>query len=271
VRQLFLQGWKPIAEQKIPQSAFGVLYDMNVAIRIHMLTDPSTGRIIEHDPVLMHPKIADFILSRLAREISGQHRISSLTFDSQQVTNHMYDGRMGAAKIRTALLEKSLPIAIPDNVDRLSIGDYWGIRSEFQDVRDGLNNLLQELAIDYNLDDHIDVERFFEHLNESSYEIEKRVKVAQRNIGIRRFSDYGCFVFKMFSTLSGAAIGLQFGGMLPGLFGTGVGFLGGEAAHKLSTYFINEDTRLIQRMALMKGRINKVVSKPTVRMPNYLI
>lgn len=173
------KGWKYVAAEKFPQNFEDLFFRDGVALRAGHFRNPNTNEIIEHNGVLCHPKLADFVLSRMAREASLTEGIPSITFGGINYVNHLYDGAISAAPARFSLLQSTMDLLVPDNLSQLNAFDFLLVRDEYTQVRRSVWRYLEDISRQKNLDIEFDNQNvFFDRISDARSAISDELEAA---------------------------------------------------------------------------------------------
>jgi len=265
------QGWKYVAAEKFPQNFSDIFFHGGMALRVGHFRNPQTGDIIEHNGVLCHPVLADFVLARMAREASLVDGIPSITFGGINYENHLVDGGQPQPADRFKLLQSTMDLFVPDNLGRYRIDDFFSIRQEYVGLRRHVWQYLEDISREVNLDlESKDQEMLLGRLNGARELISNELDSIKRQIGRERFTAGTMVVFEAASTIGVAALGAHLGGPLAaaGTVGLGIAVAGG--ARKLSTLGRTPDgTAKSIAMSIAKIEKRGVPRKRAV--PNYWV
>lgn len=146
------KGWKHVAAEKFPSGFKDLFFKDGIALRVGHFRHPTTNEIIEHNGVLCHPKLADFVLSRMAREASLVEGLPSITFGGINYTDHLYDAALPSGRNRYRLLQSTMDLLVPDNLAALDSHDFIQVRNEFTGVRRDVWSFLADIENEQNLD-----------------------------------------------------------------------------------------------------------------------
>jgi len=264
-------GWKYVAEEKFPPNFRDVFFSDGMALRVGNFKNPQTGDIVEHNGVLCHPVLADFVLARMAREASRVEGIPSITFGGLNYTNHLYDGAQAQRADRFKLLQSSIDLFIPNNLGTCDIHDFLSIRDEYVDIRRNMWKYLKDISNDMNLDlDVADQAKLLEKLNEARCRISKELDHAKSQIGRERFTGGSLFALEAASTIGLAAVGAALGGPLAAAGTAAVGIAVAQGARKLST-LVSEPNGTVKSIAMSIAKIEKRGIPKRRAVPNYLL
>lgn len=230
------KGWKYVAAEKFPSGFKDIFFRDGVALKVGHFRHPNTNEIIEHNGVLCHPKLADFVLSRMAREASIIEGIPSITFGGIHYTDHLYDATTPTERNKFRLLQSTMDLLVPDNLAAMDSHDFLRIRDEFAGVRRDIWSFLDDISREQNLDilpaDH---EAVMDRLTAARNAVSNELDVVRRQIGKDRFISSTLFSFEAAATIGFAAAGAIAGGPLGAAVAAGSGFALMSGARKLST------------------------------------
>lgn len=223
-------GWKYVAEEKFPRNFRDIFFTGGMALRVGHFKNPDTGEVIEHNGVLCHPILADFVLARMAREASMVDGLPSITFGGINYTNHLYDGGQTHRADRFKLLQTTMDLFVPNNLGSCNIHDFFSIRQEYEGVRRLVWRYLEDISRDQNLDLEVkDQEALLERLADARRCIDEELTSIKKQTGRERFTAGTLFAFEAASTIGLAALGAYWGGPLAaaGLAGLGISVTAG--------------------------------------------
>ncbi|MEP5374340.1 MAG: hypothetical protein ABJQ14_00920, partial [Hyphomicrobiales bacterium] len=135
---LYAQGrntWRYISAQKMPTELISMLTEQGVALPMNSARHPEFDQFLEEQPVLMVTELVDFIMARLAREISHENDLLSVTFAAKSYIDHAFQPSQPISKRTSLFLSFAIPATIPKGIDKLRIGDYLAVRDEFSEFR----------------------------------------------------------------------------------------------------------------------------------------
>lgn len=263
------RGWKFVAAEKIPQRIRDAIFQSDAAARVGIVRNPQTNQIFENNGVLCHPKLGDFILSRMAREASFKEGIPSITFGGIDYANHLFDGEHAIQRGEHALFQSSVDLFVPDDIETFSTSEFLEIRRDYSDLRRSLWSYLGTMASESNLNlDRIDQDALLQNLAHARDQIIEDLVQVTRFIGRQKFRSQAALAFEAAATLGGAAFGAIFSGPTGAMTGAGIGLAGGKLASKLSTVEKDYDGRL-KSIAMTKAKIEKRRSRRGWDAPSY--
>ncbi len=240
-------GWNYLAYQKFPFDALEKLFDLRLAARV-----PSIE--CEELPVLIHPRLGDFVLSRLARHIASSERIPPVAPNEIGIEDCLFDGEITAREQRAELLSLTLDISIPENISQISVNEFKDIRDNFADVRKHITSLLDGLLINLDLDSDRNARAFREHLRDKASDISARIGAAQRRAKWRGKSTLGVNIFV---SAFGSAVGAAIGDIPGALVGGAIAPVLSSYANRFSTRINPHDHESIEQFAAIKTRVEQ--------------
>ena len=263
------KGWKYVAEEKFPPNFKDIFFNDGMALRVGHFRNPQTGEIIEHNGVLCHPVLADFVLARMAREASLVDGIPSITFGGINYMNHLFDGAQPQRADRFRLLQHAMDLFVPNNVSSSGIQEFVSIRQEYEGLRRLVWRYLEDISREMNLDLEIkDQETLLDRLEDARERIADELNSVRRQVGRQRFTAGTLFAFEAASTIGLAALGAHLGGPLAAAGTAGLGIAVAGGARKMSTLGKTLDgTARSIAMSIAKIEKRGVPKKRTV--PNY--
>lgn len=230
------KGWKYVAEEKFPPNFRDLFFNDGMALRVGHFRNPQTGEIIEHNGVLCHPVLADFVLARMAREASIVDGIPSITFGGLNYVNHLFDGDQTHRADRFRLLQSAMDLFVPNNLGSSSIQEFLSIRQEYEGLRRLVWRYLEDISKEMNLDLAVhDQEVLLDRLKDARRRIDEELSSVKRQIGRERFTGGTLFALEAASTIGLAALGAEWGGPLAAAGTAGLGIAVAGGARKLST------------------------------------
>ncbi|MEL7112371.1 MAG: glycine zipper family protein [Pseudomonadota bacterium] len=263
------RGWKYVAAEKFPYQIHEEVFASDAAARVGHFRNPVTDEIVEHNGVLCHPNLADFVLSRMAREASFKEGRPSVTFGGIDFMNHLYDGENPPQNPELTLFQSSLDLIVPDNLDRLDTDEYLHIRDDYRDLRRSLWSYFGTVSVEQNLHlSDVEQEALVRNLSDARDQIEDDIRRVTDFIGRQRFRSYTALALETASTLGGAAIGAIYSGPQGAVCGAGIGLAGGKYANRLSTVQKSPEGRL-DTIAMNKAKIESRGLKKRWDAPSY--
>ena len=246
-------GWKYIAAQKFPIGLRDLIFESGVAINVGAFRDSDTGSIIEHNGILCHPEIADFVIARMAREASLNEGLPSITFGGVEHSNHLYDQSRPIRGSRHLLLQSVIDIFIPDHLERMSVNDFESIRQEYSNIRREINSYLQDVTMENFLDsEYSKAKTMLKRVKKARRRVSEEFKYTMSQIGKKRFRE-GCSVAVDASTSVFATAATHGADQLVSMAGEGAKFLGSKLSSRVSTLREEPDGRL-KSVAMTKAR-----------------
>lgn len=265
------RGWKYVAAQKFPHGFEDLFFSDGMALRVGHFCDPVTGEIIEHNGVLCHPKLADFVLSRMAREAAHVEGLPSMTFGKVDYANHLYDGTEAIRVNPYRLLEATIDLLVPNDLMSCDVPDYLGIREEYSSIRRDVWNYLRTVSFLKHLDSSTQDPTLIAHrLEEAREHIGSELGRIRRQLGRERFTTGTIFTIQAATTVGLAAIGAELGGAAAAAATSGLAFAISSGATKVSTLGRSQDGEL-RSIAMTLGKIEKRNVPARRAMPRYLI
>lgn len=263
------KGWKYVAEEKFPPNFRDIFFTGGMALRVGPFKNPETDDVIEHNGVLCHPVLADFVLARMAREASIVDGLPSITFGGINYVNHLFDGDKTHRSDRFKLLQSSMDLFVPNNIRCSNIHDFFSIREEYAGIRRLVWQYLEDISREQNLDLEIkDQETLLERLEDARNCIDAELTSIKKQIGRHRFTAGTLFAFEAASTIGLAALNAHWGDPLVAVGTAAAGFTVTRGAKKMSTLGKKQDgTAKSIAMSIAKIERRGVPAKRAV--PNY--
>ncbi|MFV1599221.1 MULTISPECIES: hypothetical protein [unclassified Phaeobacter] len=263
------KGWKYVAEEKFPPNFRDIFFTDGMAMRVGHFRNPETGDVIEHNGVLCHPVLADFVLARMAREASIVDGLPSITFGGINYVNHLFDGDQTHRADRFKLLQSAMDLFVPNNVGSSNIRDFFSIHQEYEGVRRLVWRYLDDISREQNLDLEVkDQETLLERLEDARNHIDDELTSIKRQIGRQRFTAGTLFAFEAASTIGLAALGAHWGGPLAAAGTAGLGIAVAGGARKMSTLGKKQDGTA-KSIAMSIAKIEKRGVPARRAVPNY--
>lgn len=263
------KGWKHVAAEKLPPALNDILFRDGLALRVGHFRDPASGQIIEHNGVLCHPKLADFVLCRMAREASFQEGLQSITFGGLDFANHLFDREAGTKYPDHALLQSTMDLFVPDELVRMPVQDFLMIRNDYAGVRRAVTSYLALVSREKGLHlDYAHPKSFLDQLRAARRLIETELNQAEEYIGEQRFRTQCLLAFEAAATVSLAALGAHFGGPVSAAITTGVGLAGSAMANRMSTVGTGPDGHALS-VAMAKAKVERRGSPSRWNAPSY--
>jgi hypothetical protein len=262
------QGWKYVARQKFPPDFHDLFFRDGMALQVGHFRNPTTNAIVEHDGVLCHPELADFVLSRMAREASLVESIPSITFGGINYVNHLFDGAQSRTNNRFRLLQSAMDFLVPDNIEKCNPSEFMGMRREYQSIRHNVWRYLDEVSRDTNLDLEIgDLNTLLDRLEEAREQIADELGAAKRAVGRDRFRSGTLFALEASATIGLAALGAHLGGAWAAAGTTGLGI---AVARQMST-LKRERQGTANSIAMSIAKLERRGVPTRRKVPNYFL
>ena len=264
-------GWKHVAAEKFPHKIHSAIFESNCAVRVGLYVDNKTGKVIEHNGVLCHPILADFILCRMAREASFVEASPSITFGGTDYMNHLLDGEQLNNSPEQALLQSSIDLFVPDNLQSLSSEDFFAIRNDYSNIRKIVWSYLNSKVVTNNLNmNRADGKALLARLIQTRDKIEIEMAEVAKSIGYRRFISKTAFGLEALASIGGAAAGAVISDTTGGaILGASIGFGGGKFAHKLST--LGHTNGQLNSVVMTKAKVERMGLRKRWDAPNYWV
>lgn len=269
INDFVLSGWSMIAAQKIPESKLEELRRKQVAIPMRMYRNPQTGQVIEENPVLMYPEIGDFILARLAREISQQERVPAVTFENKDFCNQAYSSSRGRADSHALLMSAVVSLSIPDDIVEMKSGEYVEVRASYAPARLKIETMVREITENYRLENIADFDHLGSAISDAASDIERRVQAALNERRTLRHRAYQVLNQNVVWGVGGALAGYLTGGALGAAAGGIISPLAADLASKLAPPKAGYE--MVETLASIRGSIDRGVKRSRVSLPSYMI
>lgn len=251
------KGWKYVAAEKLPPALNDVLFRDGLALRVGHFKDPATEQIIEHNGVLCHPRLADFVLCRMAREASFKEGLQSITFGGVNFANHLFDREAGVKYPDHALLQSTMDLFVPDELHKMPVRDFLLMRGDYSGVRRAVTKYLDLVSREKNLNlDFANPQDFVDQLKAARRLIQTELSQAEDYIGEQRFRSRSLLAFEAAATISLAALGSHYGGPVSAAITTGVALAGSALANTMSTVGQGPDGDALS-VAMAKAKVER--------------
>ena len=267
LERMYERGWKIVAQQKIPDELLEHLMERGIGIPLGVARNPETGATIEENPILMPRELADFTVTRVARDISQQQSVTTFSFDEQSFGSHIYKGN---EERRSVLLSLILPLAIPPDIESLEPAEFSVLREITAETRAGLQNQLQDLLTEKNLDSETDAARFLDKGRSMVSDICRRVDGMENALGRQRWHDRGNLALQIVLSAAGAYIGNLIGDTEGSVAGAALGPIAGKVTERLGTLRPTaDDSELVQSLACVRGKIDEAIGH-SLELPGFM-
>lgn len=261
-------GWKYVAAEKFPPTIQTAIFDSNCAARAGIYIDEKTGRTIEHNGVICHPLLADFVLCRMARQASFVEVLPSITFGGVNYMDHLLDGETNLNSPQHELMQASLDLFVPDNISSLSVADFLYVRDEYSNIRNSVSEYLSAMVRKQNLDmTAADASALFDRLKATREKIREDLEDVTKAMGRQRFIHGSALALEAAATLGGAAFGAAVAGVQGAMVGAGIGFVGGKSADMLST--VGYSNGSLKSVAMTKAKIERMGLRKRWNAPSH--
>lgn len=263
-------GWKYVAAEKFPSDIHYAVFKSECAARTGVYKNEKTGLVVEHNSVLCHPALADFVLCRMARQASIVEYLPSITFGGTNYMDHLLDGEPRANGPQQELMQATLGLFVPDNLSLLTVEDFITARSEYSTIRRLVADYLSSLIAAENLNmTPINQGVFFDRLISTRQKIEREMNDVANQIGRHRFLHGSAISLEAASTLIGAAVGSIYSGVAGAMSGSTIGLAGGKFAHRLST--LGEVHGQLRSIAMTKAKVERMGVRKRWNAPSHWI
>lgn len=263
------RGWSLIAAQKISPDILDKLRQKKVAIPMRIYRNPETGQVVEENPVLMYPDIGEFILARLARQISQQENVPTVTFENTDFCNQAYSPSHGNDINRSLIMSAVVSLSIPDDIAKLKVGEYAEVRESYAPARLKIETMIREISENYRLENVSDIELLESAVADAASDIELRVQNAINQQSSIRYRTHQLLnqniLWGIGSSLAGYAIGDLTGAAVGGL----VSPLAADLAKKLAPP--KADYEMVETLASIRGSIRRGIKRSNVSLPSYML
>jgi hypothetical protein len=253
--------WRYVSCQKMPKDYAEALFEKGLAIKV-------AETEFTEAPMLVHSRPADYLISRLTRQIVSREPVTPLATVGKDVGDILIDGRLTDRDQRMQLLALTLDIAIPKEIDELSSHKFRAIRDSLTDTRKGLSGMLGDLLVNLNIDSDREAKVFRERLKHYRRDIETRIEAARRAVPWR---DRINIAVDIVGAASGNLIDTVLGGIGGGMVGAGVGVVVARRFKRLSTSLYPQDVQHVEQMAVLKNKILRAAREPARIPPRYMI
>ena len=166
-----------MAENKLPTKVQNWLHERRLFVSV--ITDP--------DRMGVQPNIGNFIMNRLAAEVSQHCGVPSATDVVRDFACNALRGirpsNSDDADIR--LLSWSLPVIVPPGLEDLSPAEFLDVRKRYQELATSVRWLMGQEARSQNVHQAQDLQMFYERLDAAKAEVEERIR--EFRVKISRF------------------------------------------------------------------------------------
>lgn len=269
INKFVRSGWSMIAAQKIPEAKREELRHKRVAIPMRMYRNPETGQVVEENPVLMYPEIGDFILARLAREISKQERVPAVTFENDDFCNQAYSPSRGRSESHALLMSAVVSLSIPNDIVEMRSGEYAEVRASYAPARLKIESMVREITENYRLESIADFDHLGGAISDAASDIERRVQAALNERRTWRHRAYQVLNQNVVWGVGGALAGYLTGGALGAAAGGIISPLAADLANKLAPPKTGYE--MVETLASIRGSIDRGVKRSRVSLPSYMI
>lgn len=253
---LLKSEWRYISFQKFPPRLLDMFSSKGLAVR-----RPTYE--YELTPVLTHPKIAKFILMRLARVICERTtRITPVSTESIESGYFIKDSVKSSRQKRSNFLKLSADVIIPSEVEKLDFDMYLNIRNEYKDVRKYLAKFVNEIIVDLEIDAEDEFKEFEKDASEALNELRNLMDEASRSYRNRKKK---ILTIDFLCQASGAGIGNYLGDIHGAMLGGGVGTLTSRLLTGRLERKVNATNPAIERFASLRNRIRNDAYEPPVQ------
>ena len=167
-----------------------------------------------------------------------------------------------------ALLQSSIDLFVPDDVEFLDVKDYMAIRQDYEGIRRSFLSYLRDIAGDHNLGLPQSPDAFLNNMTSAREEIHKDLAAVTKAVGSQRFNTRTAFALETATTVSSAVLGVNYPNPLGAIIASGLGYLGSKLANRLSTVSETYNAGLVS-IAMSKAKIESRVARQTWDAPTY--
>lgn len=261
------EGWTYVARQKIREETLDKLMEMGVALPTPVLRSKETNQIIESQPILLPSDLADFALSRLARDIASRDFNIPVTLEDSPHYASLYRGGIHLPEKRHFLVSSLIWAAIPDCLADLSSDDYWKLREEYSDVRENLNNLIAETMITHDLDGSTDFDEFAQRTKSVVEDLRAEIESAANQTPRPWVQNLRQVFLDTSFAIVTACVSSGLGNFFGSIANVGINRLSDRA----SKYFTTRSEDLTSQIGHVRARIVQKAQVPEYRVPSYMI
>ncbi|WP_224815681.1 hypothetical protein [Hasllibacter sp. MH4015] len=249
--------WRYISAQKVSEELLEELTENRVALPAKYAWHPEYDQPIEVQPVLMVEEIVDFIVSRLARDVSFENDLFSLTFSGSSYLDHVYKSDQRRQERNSIFLSFAVPTLIPKNVGSLRIGDYLEIREMYSPLRKEIGSFAGQLVEANFLDDGLQQKKFLSRLDGAVRQVQSSLEQQEKLIAKSRIHN----TTKLVLGVGGSIVGAGIGGILGNLYGAAAGsvlghFLNG-VTDKYSSAVHSDQDGFLRNTAMMHAAVEQ--------------
>jgi hypothetical protein len=260
-------GWSYVAAPKISDKTLDQLIDLKVALPVQHLINRETGTVVEYDPILMPSELANFAISRLARDLANRENRVPVTLEDTSHYASLYKGGVALPDRRQYLLSSFIHAAIPACLGELEPDRYWDLRQEYSGVRLRLNDLLNATLVQHDLDGSDDFKDFIGHTGTVVNSLRREIDAASRKFRPTWLENSRTFAIDTAFTLVGPVVGAALGGYQGAIAGAGLTYIAGRA----SEYFSTRDDNLLTHIGHMRGNIANAAKPISYSVPRYMV
>jgi len=249
-------GWKYVAVEKIPDELHAAIFDSNCAAKAGTYVNDVTGQVIENNSVICHPLLADFILCRMARQVSISEALPSITFGGANYMDHLFDGEPLLNAPEQELMQTSLDLFVPSNISTLTPKEYLAIRNDYSGLRQTVADYLGAMVRSENLNmKSADAKALARRILDARKKIEDEMEHVARSVGQQRFLHGSALALEAAATLGGVALGQEIAGSIGAFVGAGIGLAGSKTASLLST--VGHGNKGLESVIMTKAKIER--------------
>lgn len=238
-------NWQYLSYSKMPRVYSELLFREGLAI-------PVEETELTERPLLIHPRLGDYLISRLTRQIASTEQVAPVATTNQDLGDFLIDTGLTPRDQRAQLLAFTLEVAVPEEIAELPVGQFCAIRDSLAETRRSLSETLQEFLVSLNIDSDRDARIFRERLDAHRSDIETRISAAQQTVIWRGFTKIGIDII---ASATGGAVGAALGGIPGAMVGGSLGVVAAKAGASLSTRIFPEDAKHIDQLAVLKNTI----------------
>lgn len=240
--------WVYMSAEKLTHDFEAILLEAGLALKV-----PENNLTLV--PLLVHPRISDHLMARLARDIAVQERISPVASTAAHLAHALIDEELESQEKRAQLMAMTLDVAIPDDLTDLSVARVLELRDSFADVRRKLPAMAQAFVTNLNLDSERDAKQFRERLNDHRSETEQMILTAQKNAEWRGRTRFAIDIVAAALGGGAAAAAGGLGTVVQGMLAGAVGVVAAQPGAKLSTRLFPTDQDYVEQMASLRSGV----------------
>lgn len=263
-------SWSFMAAQKIPPDILDMLVERRVGLDAGYLMNLD-GKVVETKAFFLPNSLKNFLMCRLAREVSQDLRISPFSMDAGYFRDQLIDEAVSQREIESILLTASIPLVAAKDIDGIDAEEYMDIRRKFEPVRKNLANYMHEFSANARIGDYRSAKEMAENLRDLRQILKEKVDLAEEYMKNNRRKNTIRISVNFVLTVSAAAIGGWLGDSTSSAVAAGITYLGSEYANKYTTIGYNNISKFEDSLVSIRADIERYGRKNTLIEPNFII